>query len=65
MRSAEEWIDVSSVRDSSQDTEAHLLEAGSVHCQGCWYSSHTSSPVQNIGHLCHGVSLTSPSHVLR
>lgn len=25
----------------------------------------TSSPVQNIGHLFHGVSLTSPSHVLK
>lgn len=25
----------------------------------------TSSPVQNMGHLFHGVSLTSPSHVLR
>ena len=26
---------------------------------------HTSSPVQNMGHLFHGVSLASPSHVLR
>jgi hypothetical protein len=25
----------------------------------------TSSPVQNIGHLFHGVSLASPSHVLK
>lgn len=25
----------------------------------------TSSPVQNMGHLFHGVSLTSPSHVLK
>ena len=25
----------------------------------------TSSPVQNMGHLFHGVSLASPSHVLR
>ena len=26
---------------------------------------HTSSPVQNIGHLFHGVTLASPSHVLK
>lgn len=26
---------------------------------------HTSSPVQNIGHLFHGEILASPSHVLR
>lgn len=25
----------------------------------------TSSPVQNMGHLFHGVSLASPSHVLK
>ena len=25
----------------------------------------TSSPVQNMGHLSHGVSLASPSHVLK
>lgn len=28
-------------------------------------TAHTSSPVQNMGHLFHGFSLTSPSHALR
>lgn len=72
---------MATARHGSQDAKADLATDSSQHdrVEGRLFSivnkarcflpgfnnRHTSSPVQNIGHLFHGVSLASPNQVLK
>ena len=68
MWSTQKRIYKPTIRHSNHDPKAHLPESTNISLTSLLPPSivnHTSSPVQNIGHLSHGVSLALPNHVLK
>ena len=81
MGSSQQWVHITAIRNSSKYSESYLYNhrrqldtlrrsnetvGGRRKIVGsAALVVHTSSPVQNMGHLCHGVSLASPNHALK